>query len=205
MYFHNSCITSKVEDENQNLQKVTVRIDENDTEIELDQDQVSVLQNRIQVTFRILTKNGIKSTLKGFIAISDNFRSSLSTIFSWAELKLGNFKIFWGDKEVPKDATVESLWKSADGIQLFACESLGTPFKWKRFTGNNGDSTWSNNGNYTDSVVFVPQKDISLAGFSVWAPKDDQKYFMKYKIDVDGSTIIEDQNPTEYVFIFKKF
>ena len=179
---------------------MTIRVDEDDKEIELDAEQAKVLQNRIEVTIRLLTKTGIKSTVKGFIMISENLRTSLANIFLWADHKIGNFKIFWGDKEMPKDATVESLCKGSGGIQLFAWESLGKPFKWKRFTGNNGDSTWSNNGNYTDSVVYIPQKDVTLAGFSVWAPKDDPKYYMKYRVDVDGATIIEDQNPTEYYF-----
>lgn len=31
-----------------------------------------------------------------------------------------------------------------------------------------------------------------MAGFSVWAPKDENKYWMRYKIELDDKVVLED-------------
>jgi len=70
---------------------------------------------------------------------------------------------------------------------------LGKPCRWKRFEDRYGDNTWSNSGRYHDRLVFIPTKDILMAGFSAWGPKDDPKYWMRYKIEVDEKVVLETQ------------
>lgn len=102
-----------------------------------------------------------------------------------------------GKEKVNKDTKVEDLYKTDAGLNFFAVEGFGTPFKWKRFEGPNGDNTWHNSGSSYDRIAFVPQKDIAFAGFSTFAAKTDSKYFIKYKIDIDGVVIIDQNQPVE--------
>ena len=96
-----------------------------------------------------------------------------------------------------KDSTIESLYKPESGILLLAIESRGKAHVWRRFTGNYGDNTWSNSGYNTDGLVFIPQKDISLCGFSLWAPKDEPKCQIKYRVEIDNVTVLDVNSPVE--------
>ncbi len=62
---------------------------------------------------------------------------------------------------------------------------------WFRFAEKYGENTWSNSGNGHDRLIFIPTKDILFAGFTNWAPKDDLKYWIRYKIDIDDKVVLE--------------
>lgn len=122
-----------------------------------------------------------------------------------AGLKAGSFKLFLSGKselnknniELPKDAKINSLYEPGIGINLFAIESLGKPGKWNRFPQVYESSTWSCSGSYTDSIVFIPTKDLMMAGFSLYKPKDDLKYYVKYKVEIGDKIVQEDPVGTE--------
>ena len=45
--------------------------------------------------------------------------------------------------------------------------------------------------------MFVPQKDILFAGFSTYAPTVESKYFLKYKVEVDGEVKVDQSTPIQ--------
>lgn len=74
---------------------------------------------------------------------------------------------------------------------LLAVQGIGKPSSWARFDLINGNrSDWYNSGS-TDGIVFVPQQDIKLAGFSTWAAKEDSTYEIKYTISINGTEVLK--------------
>lgn len=123
---------------------------------------------------------------------------SLQKIFDLAGVKMFSYKLLHKDQQLDKDATVDKLFDSEKGLHILAWEVIGKPSVWKRFGQVYTDGSISNYYYYEDSIYFVPQKDILLAGFASWAPKDGNPFQLKYKCEVDGNIIQEDDNPTQY-------
>lgn len=186
------------------ITKCVITVDGDKDSITLTPDQVNLLLTNVNVYVRLLSKSGIKYTVKGQVNINDNLLKCIREAVEIAGLQPGKFKYLSTEEvkdnklEITKDTSVSSLYVPNEGITVFACEGLGKPSKWKRFSTHYEGSTWSNSGSYSDGLVFVPKQAISLAGFSTWAAKDEPSYFMKFKVEIDGRVVIEDQNPTKY-------
>jgi hypothetical protein len=57
-----------------------------------------------------------------------------------------------------------------EGDTIFAVESLGKPFMFKRFKCDESLSKWwSNCGRYPDGLKWIPNRNIILCGFSAFA------------------------------------
>lgn len=158
--------------------------------IENDQ-ELGKLIDQLPVKLRIIEKSGAKKTANGTVDINDGFKDGMEKLFSSLGLKVMKYKIFHGKDVLKNDASLDKLYLSDRGLDFFWWECLGKPSKWRRFEGKYGDNTWSNSGRHHDRIVFVPKKDIVFAGFSVFRPKDDPSFYMRYKIEIDEKVIFE--------------
>jgi hypothetical protein len=190
-------VVERIQNEDESLKSIKVKYGEEEQEVEMDASELDRMQDKFDVKVRILTKSGKKISINGFAYIYDNLTKSLISLFDSMGLKMSKFKLFHGKEILGKDETIENIQSSEIGLNFFACESLGKPSKWRRFEDKYGDNTWSNAGRSHDRLTFIPTKDILFAGFSVWAAKDEPKFFLKYKIVLDGKTVIDKQNPIE--------
>lgn len=191
-------------DEEEKATKVTIKQEGAEETTDLLPDQFNQLINEVDVSIRVLSKSGIKNTLKGKFNTNDTLKQSVNGILEISGIKANRYKVFLTKKleenkiELPKDVDLEKLYESKIGVNLFAVESLGIPSKWKRFQTHYEGSEWSNSGSSADGIIFVPTKDVLLAGFAAWAPKTEPSYMMKYKAEVDGVVVEEDPNATVY-------
>lgn len=96
-----------------------------------------------------------------------------------------------------KNSEFEQIYQHGKDTYLYAFESMGTPKKWKRFRTHYEYSTWSNSGNSSDGIVFIPTKALTIAGLVTYAAKDDPDYEVKYKVEIDGNTV-EEGAPKKY-------
>ena len=118
-------------------------------------------------------------------------RENLKNIFASSGLKESNFKILNGDKFLDRNKEFEDIYDFGNDIYWYAFESLGTPKKWKRFKTHYEYGTWSNSGNSPDGIVFIPTKSLTVTGFVSYAPKDDPDFELKYRLQIDGTTVEE--------------
>ncbi|CAI2372021.1 unnamed protein product [Moneuplotes crassus] len=49
------------------------------------------------------------------------------------------------------------------------------------------------NLNYHDAIIFIPQQDIKLCGFTSFAARDTTEYSFKYQINIDGVTVEKEE------------
>lgn len=196
---------SKVEfDEDDKPTKYLLKIADKKDPIELKPNQTNLLQNKLELTIRVLSKTGIKNTIHGQFDINEGLTQEIKSILEISGLNASRYKLLTPNKqensqiELPKDIKLETIYDPKNGIWVFAVESLGKASKWKRFATHYEGSEWSNSGSSADGIIFKPTKDILFSGFSTWAPKTEPKYEMKYKIEVAGKVICQDQNRTEY-------
>ena len=179
------------------LKAVKVKYTDDEEVIEVSASNLDQLVNYLEATVSILTSKGLSYTLSGSFNLSNDLNTNFNELFATSGLRRSSFIMVHGKEKVNKEAKIEELYKSDIGLNFFAVEGYGTPSKWRRFDGPNGDNTWHNSGSSYDRIVFVPQKDIAFAGFSTFAAKTDPKYFIKYKIDIDGVVIIDQNQPVE--------
>mmetsp|Transcript_21096 Transcript_21096/g.24317 ORF Transcript_21096/g.24317 Transcript_21096/m.24317 type:complete len:99 (+) Transcript_21096:436-732(+) len=92
-----------------------------------------------------------------------------------------------------KDPNFEGIYEAGQDTYIYAFESMGVPKKWKRFPTHYEYSTWSNSGSSCDGIVFIPTKNVTVAGFMAYAAKDDPEYEIKYKLSIDGS--VKEEGP----------
>lgn len=118
-------------------------------------------------------------------------------LFASIGLKESNFKILNGDKFLDRNKEIDSYFDDTNGIYWYAFESLGAPKKWKRFKSHYEYSTWSNSGNNPDGIIYIATKSLTIAGFVSYAAKDDPDYELKYRLQIDGSTV-EEWPPKKY-------
>ena len=81
-----------------------------------------------------------------------------------------------------------------DGDTLLAIEGLGKPYKFLRFKCDDSLSKWwSNCGRYPDALKWVPNKNIKVSGFSVFAASETTNtcYDMQYEVRVNDQIIIQ--------------
>ena len=193
----------KYDDDNKPI-SYALKIGEEEEPIILKQEELSILATKVDVTIRVFSKTGIKNTIKGQLDTNQSMLTCTKELLDLSGLNSSRFKFLISGKtennkiQLQNDTKFNSLYDENKEIIVLAVESLGKPSKWKRFSGNNGNSEWSNSGSSWDSVQFIPTKDILLAGFSNWAPKNDPNYYMKYKIEVNERVVAEDQNATQY-------
>jgi len=170
---------------------------EDGQETTLEGEDLKLLQDKLDVKIRVLAKNGKKTTIHGFAYTYENFKKSLADIFVTSGLLLSKYKIFHEKDVVSKDLWIQKLYNSQSGLNFFACESIGKPSVWNRFGQFSSGSSWSNSGNSHDRMVFIPKKPIEWIGFSTYGPSNEDKYYLKYKIELDGNCVLDNQNPVE--------
>lgn len=186
-------VTERVDDENGNLKQVKIRLDSLDSEavVENTPEEIVKLTPFMEIYLRIVQKSGSKFTIKSKYNLSSNMKENLKNIFGASGFKEGNFKIFNNDKLLDKNSEFEQIFQLGKDTYLYAFESLGVPKKWKRFRTHYEYSTWSNSGNSSDGIVYIPTKALTIAGFVSYAAKDDPDYELKYKLEIDGVTVEE--------------
>ena len=192
-------VTERVDDENGNLKQIKIRMDSLDSEaiVENTPEQMEKLTAFMDIYLRIIQKSGTKLTIKSKYVLSLNMKENLKNIFGASGLKDGNFKILHNDKLLDKNSEFEQIYEIDKDTYLYAFESLGAPKKWKRFRTHYEYSTWSNSGNSSDGIIFIPTKAVTIAGFVSYAAKDDPDYELKYKLEIDGNTV-EECPPKKY-------
>ena len=77
-----------------------------------------------------------------------------------------------------------------DEDYILAIQSFVKPSVFKRFRSIETSQDWYSNGNYSDEIIFIPNKNIIICGFSWYAAKYTDKYEMRYIIKIDD-TIVE--------------
>jgi hypothetical protein len=175
------------------LKSIKIRIEAFDSEAVIDANTLEILNLRthMDVFLRVVQKSGSKFTIKYKYNLSLNMRENLRNMFATAGLKEANFKILDGDKFLDRNKEFDAIYEIGKDIYWYAFESLGAPKKWKRFKTHYEYSTWSNSGNSSDGVVYIPTKSLTVAGFVSYSAKDDPDYELKYRLQIDGVTVEE--------------
>lgn len=123
-YFHvieNKFMTvvSKNEDEKEGFTELTIRYDENEENTVVKANQLEDFIDNLPVKARILAKSGNKISLNGVIHLDDSVKTGLDKIFASIGQKVSKFKIFHGKELLSKDAKLEQLYKSDQGLEFF--------------------------------------------------------------------------------------
>lgn len=181
-------------EEEKELKGIKLKYPDSEDVVDMSKDDMYRLLAKIPLKLRVLTKSGNKITIKGFTFTNSKIKTGLADVMASAGLKLGKFKIFHGKDLLKMDETWEELYASDYELNFFACESLGKPRIWNRFPEINQYGTWSNSGRYHDRIAFVPNKDITFAGFSAYSPKELTEYYMKYKVEINDVIKVEQDN-----------
>ena len=192
-------MTDRVLDHNGELSEVKVRLESLDSEavIPANENDLKVLSDTLDINLRIIQKTGSKITLKSSYSLLDNMQGNLGNILATVGFKANNFKVFYKDKLLEKNTDIDKIYEHGQDIYLVAFESLGKPKKWMRFPKIYEHGTWSNSGGCSDSIVYIPTKNIQVAGFVSYAAKDDPEYEMKYRLMINDVTKFETQ-PQKY-------
>ena len=192
-------MSDRISDDDGKLKEVKVRLENLDSEaiIQANENDLKVLSDTLDINLRIIQKTGSKITLKSSYSLLDNMQGNLGNILATVGFKANNFKIFYKDKMLEKNADIDKIYEHGQDIYLVAFESLGKPKKWLRFPKIYEYGTWSNSGGCSDSIVFIPTKSMQIAGFVSYAAKDDTDYEMKYRLKIDDVTKFETE-PKKY-------
>lgn len=203
-YFHEEMcvfctITDRVMGDDDKLKELKIRLEglESEGAVQYNEKALEVLNENIEVNIRIIQKTGSKITIKGTYSLFDNMSGNLKEILGTMGFSSANFKVFHKDKLLEKNADIEKIYEAGKEIYLMAFESLGKPRRWIRFPRAYEYGTWSNSGSCTDSIVYIPNKAIQVAGFLSYSAKDDPDYEMKYKLQI-GGVVKEEGPPTKY-------
>lgn len=191
-YFHSEMgvfctISDRILDENDKLKEIKVRLESLDSEavIPATEPELSTLSDTLDINIRVVQKTGTKLTLKGQYSLFDNMTGNLKEIFSSLGFNSGNFKVFHNDTLLEKNAEIDKIYEHGKELYFMAFESMGKPRKWCRFPRAYEYGTWSNSGSCTDSICFIPSKNVTIAGFQTYAAKDEPEYEMKYRLKIN--------------------
>lgn len=190
-------VTERHLEDEKELTAITVKYIGQEETAKIDSKDLSILKDKVPLKIRVLTKSGNKMTINSFVHLSDGIRNGLDNAMLCSGFKPNGFKVFHGKALLDKEKALRDLYTSDYELNFFACESLGKPKRWRRFADKYGDNTWSNSGRYHDRLYFVPQRDITFAGFSAWGPKDSPSYWMRYEVLLDDAPKIPKTTPKE--------
>ena len=86
---------------------------------------------------------------------------------------------------------------------MVAIPTSGEPKAYMRF-GRGPTGSWYNSGSSPDAVTWIPNKDVTIFGFSTWAAKEASDYEIKYEVELDGSRILQKDTHRVSNFVDKK-
>lgn len=123
-YFHvveNKFMTviSKNEDEKEGFTELTIKYDESEENTVVKATQLGDFIDCLPVKARVLVKSGNKLSINGTINLDDSIKTGLDKIFASIGQKISKFKVFHGKELLPKDAKLEQLYKSDQGLEFF--------------------------------------------------------------------------------------
>ena len=140
-----------------------------------------------------INKEGAESiTIEVSPKIYDKFELALEAAFEGAGQLLMSYKLFYKGKEILKDQNLSNLDNIQNGDTIYASEGFGKPFKFNRFPIVYTSYGWSNCGNNPDGIMFIPNQNIKVCGFSTFAARSKDNYEMRYRVRIDGSDVEEE-------------
>ena len=85
---------------------------------------------------------------------------------------------------------IEDIGDIKEGDIIFVTEMMGKVSTFKRFKEVWMEWHWLNSGE-PDSIVFIPNKNIKLCGFTWYAAVEKNSYEMRYIVRIDNVKVEE--------------
>ncbi|CAI2366575.1 unnamed protein product [Moneuplotes crassus] len=168
--------------------------DESETIEISDSEDFSQFKSTLKVFININFQEGESTVVEVHPKIYEKFETAFEDAFQGAGVSIESYKLFFKGKEVPKDDCIAKIDGIYDGSTILASEGVGKSHKFSRFPPiNEMRSNWSNSGRSCDAVIFVPNQNIRVCGFSTYAATTDSQYEMKYSVTIDGTIVEEGQ------------
>lgn len=202
-YFHSDMlvfctISERINGEDDKLKEIKVRLESMDSEaiIPATEKELEILKDSLDMNIRVIQKTGTKMTIQGKYSLFENMKGNIATILKTAGLNESTYKIFHKDSLLDKNTDIDKIYEPGKDIYLVAFESLGKPKRWNRFP-RIDSSSWSNSGSCSDGIVYIPSKNVTIAGFVSYGARDDPEYELKYELKING-VLVEENPPTKY-------
>ena len=112
-------------------------------------------------------------------------------------IELSSFKFFKDSKFVNKDAIISSLDNVKDEMELVAMVGLSKPSIFRRFGNPSESRGWGHHGRYVDAIIFIPNQNVIVSGFSLYAALDYPSFEWTYKIYINDNLVQEQNDPVQ--------
>ncbi|CAI2373142.1 unnamed protein product [Moneuplotes crassus] len=151
-------------------------------------------KNSIKVLININFANSESIIIEVNPKIYDKLEAALEGPFQGVEASIQSYRLFYKGRELNIDESLANIDHIYDGATILATEGTSTPSKFCRFPPiNEMRSNWSNSGRGADAIIFIPNQNIRLCGFSTFAATTDHQYEMKYIVKINGIIVEQDQ------------
>ena len=138
-----------------------------------DQDCISALRDYIDIFIRIYTENVSNFTISTSVKLNNKLEVEVGEVIQGAiGIALSSFKFFKDSKFVNKESFISSLDNIKDGMEFVAMAGLSKPSIFRRFGMPSEYKSWGHNGRYLDAITFIPNQNVIVSGFSLYAAHD---------------------------------
>ncbi|CAI2373686.1 unnamed protein product [Moneuplotes crassus] len=197
-YFHTEMqvfctVTDRTEGEDGKLTSIKINMPTLQMEgvpVDIDENSEKILQSSMDIYLRGVQKSGSKFTVQGTYNLNRSLKENMALVFQSLGQNMGNFKLFHNQKILSLSEDFSEIYESGKDTYIYAFECLGKPRMFRRFPRCYEGGTWSCGGS-ADAIAFTPNKDITVAGFQFFCPKEDSQCEMKYKITIDDVVVEE--------------
>ncbi|CAI2371604.1 unnamed protein product [Moneuplotes crassus] len=158
-----------------------------------DTQEFANFKDSITLILSIFDPTQSESSIEVELKLYERLETSLQRAFSGFDKNIFNYILFYKGKILNRKDCPYGIQDLKDDDTIFASYSYQKLYRFSRFKKVVQNDSWWNNSDCPESLIIVPQRSIVLAGFSCFAAQNQDHYYLRYEVHVDGRVTEKDQ------------